>query len=193
MRRIFSWIMIGVVLSGTGIAAAQAQAAQAQAAQAPQQSPAGVEAVMAYAGTWKVHGEHFATAYSQVGKEDKTLRNDCWKSGAYVACNQYVDGDSKVLLIFTYSDKDKMYTTYQIPQSGEAAGSGRLQDPGKHLDVSLAGDAGRDHDVFPRGERVHGNRSHRLRAGVFTGQRSLDGQWPRDSRRGFRTRAACIA
>ena len=114
-------------ISGTGIAAAQAQAAQAQAAQAPQQSPAGVEAVMAYAGTWKVHGEHFATAYSQVGKEDKTLRNDCWKSGAYVACNQYVDGDSKVLLIFTYSDKDKMYTTYQIPQSGEAAGSGRLQ------------------------------------------------------------------
>ena len=130
MRRIFSWIMIGVVLSGTGIAAAQAQAAQAQAAQAPQQSPAGVDAIMAYAGTWKVHGEHFATAYSQVGKEDKTLRNDCWKSGAYVACNQYVDGDSKVLLIFTYSDKDKMYTTYQIPQSGEAAGSGRLQIQG---------------------------------------------------------------
>ena len=69
---------------------------------------------MNYAGTWKVHGERFLTAYSQEGKEDKTLRNDCWKSGAYVACNQFVDGDSKVLLVFTYNDKQKMYTSYQI-------------------------------------------------------------------------------
>src|SRR5579863_9399675 len=76
MRPMFCWIIIGVVLSATGIAAAQAPAAQAQAAQAPQPSSAGVDSVMAYAGTWKVHGEHFATAYSQVGKEDKTLRND---------------------------------------------------------------------------------------------------------------------
>ena len=100
-------------------------------AQAPQQPPAaGIDAIMAYAGTWNVHGEHFATAYSQAGKEDKTLRNDCWKSGAYVACNQYVDGASKVLLVFTYNDKEKMYTTYQIPQGGEAPGSGKLQIAG---------------------------------------------------------------
>ncbi|MGC1425016.1 MAG: hypothetical protein WA354_22445 [Terracidiphilus sp.] len=97
------------------------------AAQAPPQPPTGTDAIMVYAGTWKVHGERFATAYSQAGKEDKTLRNDCWKSGAYVACNQFVDGDSKALLVFTYSDKDKMYTTYQIPQGGEGAGSGKLQ------------------------------------------------------------------
>jgi len=97
------------------------------AAQAPQQPLAGIDAIMVYAGTWKVHGEHFATAYSQAGKEDKTLRNDCWKSGAYISCNQFVDGDSKVLLVFTYNDKEKMYTTYQIPQGGDPAGSGKLQ------------------------------------------------------------------
>ncbi len=122
-------IAIGIALCLTGVATAQSSATQA-----PQQSasgPAGgVDAIVAYAGTWKVHGEHFATAYSQAGKEDKTLRNDCWKSGAYVACNQYVDGDSKALLIFTYNDKDKMYTTYQIPQGGGTAGSGKLQIQG---------------------------------------------------------------
>ena len=129
MHRLFLWIAIGIVLGVTG-----GVGAQAPATQPPQQSTSGstggVDAIMAYAGTWKVHGEHFATAYSQVGSEDKTLHNDCWKSGAYVACNQYVDGDSKVLLVFTYSDKDKMYTTYQIPQGGAAAGSGKLQIQG---------------------------------------------------------------
>ena len=123
------WIAIGIAVSVTGIARAQSPATQAPQQSTPG-STAGVDAIMAYAGTWKVHGEHFATAYSQVGKEDKTLRNDCWKSGAYVACNQYVDGDSKVLLVFTYNDKDKTYTTYQVPQSGDAAGSGKLQIQG---------------------------------------------------------------
>ena len=104
-----------------------AQAAQQAPAQGTQEGPAGIDAITAYAGTWKVQGERFATAYSQAGKEERTLRNDCWKSGAYYACNQFVDGESKMLLIFTYNDKDKMYTTYQIPQGGEAAGSGRLQ------------------------------------------------------------------
>jgi hypothetical protein len=129
MRCTTLWIAIGIALSVTGSAGAQAPAAQSSQ-QPSSESPGGVDAVMAYAGTWKVHGEHFATAYSQVGKEDKTLRNDCWKSGAYVACNQYVDGDSKVLLVFTYSDKDKMYTTYQVPQAGAAPGSGKLQIQG---------------------------------------------------------------
>jgi hypothetical protein len=117
MLRIASLIGIGLLFltPGSGFA------------QTPQQPPTGIDVIMNYAGTWKVHGERFLSAYSQAGKEDKTLRNDCWKSGAYVACNQFVDGDSKVLLVFTYDDKQKMYTTYQIPQNGVPAGSGRLQ------------------------------------------------------------------
>ena len=130
MQRLFLWIAIGIVLGVTGAAGAQAPATQPAQQSTSGSTGGGVDAIMAYAGTWKVHGEHFATAYSQVGSEDKTLHNDCWKSGAYVACNQYVDGDSKVLLVFTYSDKDKMYTTYQIPQGGAAAGSGKLQIQG---------------------------------------------------------------
>ena len=82
---------------------------------------------MAYAGTWKVQGERFKTPFSDPGKEDTTLHNDCWKSGGYVACNQIVNGDSKVLLVFTYNDQQKMFTSYQVPQNGEPVGSGRLQ------------------------------------------------------------------
>jgi hypothetical protein len=94
---------------------------------AVQQPTAGIDAITAYAGTWKVAGERFATAHSDAGKEESTLRNDCWKSGGYVACNQYVNGESKVLLVFTYSTLTKMYTSYPIPSDGEAATSGRLQ------------------------------------------------------------------
>lgn len=117
MRPIAPWIGVGILAFAGTFAAAQT----------PQQPAAGIDTIMNYAGTWKVHGEHFATAYSQAGSEDKTLRNDCWKSGAYVACNQFLDGVSKVLLVFTYDDKQKMYSSYQIPQGGELAGTGRLQ------------------------------------------------------------------
>ncbi len=142
MRRSFSSIWIGMIaLCAIGAAAqtptpapatqqAPAVAPQQQPAQEAQQGPGGIDAITEYAGTWKVQGEHFATAYSQAGKEEKTLRNDCWRSGAYYACNQFVDGESKVLLIFTYNDKEKMFTTYQIPQGGAAAGSGKLQIAG---------------------------------------------------------------
>jgi hypothetical protein len=133
MCRFVSSIWIGMIaLCALGSAAqapqqTPAQVAQPAPAQAAEPGPGGIDAITAYGGSWKVQGEHFATAYSQAGKEEKTLRNDCWKSGAYYACNQFVDGESKVLLIFTYNDKEKMYTTYQIPQGGAAAGSGKLQ------------------------------------------------------------------
>lgn len=94
---------------------------------AQQQATAGIDAVMAYAGTWKVEGERFATAHSDAGKEQSTLRNECWKSGPYLACNQYVNGESKVLLVFTYNEKQKMYTSYPVPLNGDPVNSGRLQ------------------------------------------------------------------
>ena len=90
------------------------------------QQVSGIDAVWAYAGTWKVETEHFDTANSKASQEKSTLWNDCWKSGGYVACNQYVDGDSKALLVFTYSAKQNSYTSYPIPLDGGAAGSGTL-------------------------------------------------------------------
>jgi hypothetical protein len=96
---------------------------------APKAGPAsedGLSVIMAYAGEWKIQGERFATPHSDAGKEDTTLRNDCWRSGSYIACNQYVDGESKVLLVFTCNEKDKTYTSYQIPQGGGEPGSSKV-------------------------------------------------------------------
>ena len=126
MRLIVSSVVIGMMAVLTGhFGSAQDQ--RKPPTVAVQQAGGSIDTIMAYAGTWKVQGERFATAHSDAGKEDTTLRNDCWKSGGYVACNQYVNGESKVLLVFTYNDTTKTYTSYPIPQNGEPASSGRLQ------------------------------------------------------------------
>ncbi len=85
-----------------------------------------LDKVAVYSGTWNLKAEHFATPYSKASKEATTIKNDCWRSGNYFACNQFVDGDSKALLIFTYNAKDDTYTSYPIPQGGGKAGSGKL-------------------------------------------------------------------
>lgn len=88
--------------------------------------PAGIDAIRVYEGTWNVSLQYFDTPYSKASTETNTLRNECWKNGAYFACNQYVDGQSKVLLVFTYDASKNEYTSYQIPAGGAAAGSGKL-------------------------------------------------------------------
>lgn len=96
------------------------------AAQAVPQPAAGIEAVKAYAGEWKIETEHYDTAQSKASHENRVLRNDCWKSGGYFACNQYVDGDSKVLIVFTYDAKAQVYHSYQIPPDGNDPGHGTM-------------------------------------------------------------------
>ena len=126
MRGFSSLLVIGFSVL-VAINCARAQDAHKPPVVGQQPPPPGIDAIMAYAGTWKVSGERYATAHSDAGKEDTTLRNDCWKSGGYVACKQIVNGDSKVLLVFTYNDQQKMYTSYPIPKNGEGVSSGRLQ------------------------------------------------------------------
>jgi hypothetical protein len=67
------------------------------------------------------------TKYSTASHEQKYLRNDCWHSGRYYVCNQYVDGDSKVLLVFTFDAAKQIYTSYQVPLDGSATSSGTLE------------------------------------------------------------------
>lgn len=95
------------------------------AAAAPN-APKGVEVIWAYAGVWKVETEHFETVHSKAGHEKTTLRNACWKDGGYLASNQYVDGESKILIVFTYNEKENIYTSYQVPQDGGQPGTGKL-------------------------------------------------------------------
>ena len=119
---LFGWVLLSLATLGLAQTDRKPPTVEVQ-----QPAAGGVDRVMAYAGTWKVNGERFATAHSDAGREESTLRNDCWKSGGYVACNQYVNGESKVLLVFTFSDLTRTYTSYPIPLNGAAAGSGRLQ------------------------------------------------------------------
>lgn len=90
-----------------------------------QTKPDPVQAIWAYAGSWKIETENFATAYSKAGHESSMLRNECWKTGQYVACRQIVNGDSKVLIVFACADA-KNCTSYQIPPDGSDPGSGKL-------------------------------------------------------------------
>ena len=87
----------------------------------------GIEKIAAYAGSWSIHIEHLATPYSKAGDEHTQLRNDCWKSGGFFACHQYVDGVSKAFIVFTFDAASGHYTTHSIPADGRAAGSGRLE------------------------------------------------------------------
>jgi hypothetical protein len=88
--------------------------------------PAGIDALRAYEGSWKTSLQFFDTAHSKASTDKSALRNDCWKSGEYFACNQFVNGESKVLLVFTYDAAKNEYSSYQIPQGGGSASSGRL-------------------------------------------------------------------
>jgi hypothetical protein len=88
--------------------------------------PTGIDVIHGYAGDWEISIERLDTPHSKAGTEKSSLHNDCWKSGAYFACNQYVNGESKVLLVFTFDGQKNIYTSYQIPQDGSDAGSGKL-------------------------------------------------------------------
>ena len=90
----------------------------------------GVDVLRAYAGTWKVEKENLATAESKAGHESNMLRNDCWQSGGYFVCDQFVNGESKALLVFTYDAARKVYTSYPVPTDGSSAGKGRLMIEG---------------------------------------------------------------
>jgi len=82
--------------------------------------------ISAYAGTWKSETEHFDTKFSKARKEATTLRNDCWRSGAYYACHQFVNGKAAALIVYTYNEKDDVYKNYVIPSDGGEATTGKL-------------------------------------------------------------------
>src|SRR5450432_2596041 len=122
MARCWRWTRLALTISLSSCASYSA----ALYAAAPVDKPAGVDVIRAYEGTWDVNIEHLDTARSKASREHNSLRNDCWKSGGYFACNQYVDGESKVLLVFVYNQTKNEYTSYQIPVGGGETGSGKL-------------------------------------------------------------------
>jgi hypothetical protein len=86
----------------------------------------GLDKIQMYAGSWKSEVAHFDTLFSKAGRDTAIIRNDCWRSGTYYVCNQYIDGDSKALLVYTYDSKDGTYSIYPIVANGGAVQPGKL-------------------------------------------------------------------
>jgi len=89
-------------------------------------APQGLDKVMAYAGTWKTETRHLDTPYSKAGNTSMLLRNDCWRSAGFLACDQIVDGDSKALLVFMYDAKGDVYASYPITAGSSDVRPGKL-------------------------------------------------------------------
>lgn len=96
-----------------------------------QSNEASLSKLAGYAGTWKTETEHFDTKFSKARKESSTLRNECWRSGAYYACHQFVNGASAALIVYTYDAKADAYKSYVVPVDGGDAHSGKLLIQGK--------------------------------------------------------------
>jgi hypothetical protein len=119
-----------------------------------------ITVIQAYEGTWKIQIDTVDTEHSKAGHEETVLRNDCWRSGGYYACNQYVNGDSKVLIVFTYDPTKKTYTSYQVPPNGDAASSGVLEIKEKVW-------------TFPWEQTVDGKTTHYRVVNVFDSPRRI--------------------
>ena len=92
--------------------------------------PSDLDAIWRYAGSWRMETETLDSPYGKAGKRTANLRNDCWRSGEYIACRQIVDGESKVLLVFTCRRTGHTCTTYPVPSDGSPASSGTVQIEG---------------------------------------------------------------
>jgi hypothetical protein len=109
---------------GTAHAEAPPAASTVQAVSSAQAQ--GLDVLEDYAGTWKAEIHYLDTPYSKLGDTAYQLRNDCWRSGAYYTCDQFVGGDSKALLVFTWDPK-RGYLSYPItPESGATLHAGHL-------------------------------------------------------------------
>ena len=120
---IYSGLFLGVAL-GSAQAAEPAATSAAQAISLGQ--PVGLDVLKAYAGRWKTEIHYLDTPYSKQGDTGYELRNDCWRSAGYYVCDQFVGGESKALLVFTWDTKHG-YLSYPItPESGDTLHAGQL-------------------------------------------------------------------
>ena len=86
----------------------------------------GIELIAAYAGIWKADIAHVDTPYSKALHEAYTLRNDCWRSGDFYACHQFVDEESKAVILFGYDAKSNTYATWPISPGADSVHAGKL-------------------------------------------------------------------
>jgi hypothetical protein len=77
-----------------------------------------VDLIDIYAGSWAVEITQADTPFSHAGIENTAIRNDCWHSGEFQVCHQYVDGKSVALLVFDCRAASTACASYPItPES----------------------------------------------------------------------------
>jgi len=116
--------LLAVVVVGIGALSAQSPAPQATTS--ADTASVDIDAIWNYAGGWRIDTQTFDTPYSKAGHKVTNLHNDCWRSGLYIACRQEVDGDTKVLIVFTCTRTDHYCTSYQVPTDGSSPNSGTM-------------------------------------------------------------------
>jgi hypothetical protein len=116
--------LLAVVVVGIGSLCAQSPAPQATPS--TDSASGDIDSIWNYAGGWRIDTQDFDTPYSKAGHKLTKLHNDCWRSGLYIACRQEVDGDTKVLIVFTCTRTDHYCTSYQIPTDGGTPNSGTM-------------------------------------------------------------------
>ena len=121
----------------------------------------GLDTIAAYSGSWSSHIVHYKTRYSKPRTENTHLRNECWRNGNYFACDQFVDGPSKALVVFTYDATHHVYHTYGIPADGTPANSGTLLITG-------------DTWTFPWRDRDNGKTVYGRVINVFHGRNTIE-------------------
>lgn len=101
-----------------------AMAADQSASSSP--AAAGLDVLSAYAGSWQTEIHYLDTPYSQKRDTTYELRNDCWRSAGFYACDQFIGGESKALVIYTY-DAAHGYSSYPIPVGAGEVHVGHLE------------------------------------------------------------------
>ena len=86
----------------------------------------GIDAIAAYDGAWNTDITHLDTPFSKAGHEVHALRNDCWRSGEFYACHQYLDGASQAIVVFAYDAKARSYRSWPITAGADTVASGQL-------------------------------------------------------------------
>lgn len=87
--------------------------------------PQGLDRLKPFSGAWKSESENFDTIFSHAAKVSSILANECSIKGSFYICNQSVNGQSRVLLVFSQSGGDTYGVTY-IPADGSHAITGTL-------------------------------------------------------------------
>lgn len=91
-----------------------------------QSTPNPMDVVLAYRGTWRAELDHLDATSGKSSRESSVIHNICWKSNEFAACNQVVNGESKILIVYTYNATESFYSSNMILPNGVAAGKGKL-------------------------------------------------------------------